>query len=200
MPPQSNEHKELLLAKVRQVMVMRGATISGRDLAAILAKNGLNIGINHAIKLRDKIIGERKHRVDKKLAALHVSDIEDTNEEAIRILWDMVMDRNETTKNRQNALSKIAELKMKTFEKLMDAGIFTRHLGETDNKVSITPAVQAAIDCLSNLFKERMKPVVYEDANYTEVKPKELNGEPKPKEPVRTGKVERTDPVSNVYR
>ena len=186
MPPQSNEHKELLLAKVRQVMVMRGATISGRDLAAILAKNGLNIGINHAIKLRDKILGERKHRVDKKLAALHVSDIEDTNEEVITHCWDIILNKSETTHNKLTAMALLAELKMKTFGQLMDAGVFTRHIGQEDHVHTISPAVQAAIDCISMQFKEKMKPIIYQEAEFTEEVVELKKDEPKPNPNITT--------------
>jgi len=164
----SKEQQDTYIAVIRRIMVMRGAGITGRDIVANLAKNNITISIPYAIKLRDKILGERKARVDRKLAALHVSDVEDTNEEVIRLYWDTVMDKNETTKNKHNALAKIAELKKATLDALMDAGIFTRHIGQEDHQHTVTPAMQAAIDCMMRLSKARAKPVIYQDAKVTE--------------------------------
>jgi len=178
MPKTSDIQKEIYMAKVRQIMVMRGANISGNDIAKILAQNGINISHDYAMKLRDKIIGERKKRVDRKLAALHVSDLEDTNEAIISKCWDIASDPKETTHNKLMAMSKIADLKKATLDALMDSGFFTRKLGETTTTHELNPAVTAAIKCLEMQFKERVKPVIYEEAVIHETKKDEPKPEP----------------------
>lgn len=168
MANHTKEQKATYMAKVRQIMVMRGATISGRDIVAILDKNGIKVSIEYAIKLRDKILSERKHRVERKLAAVHVSDFEDTNEEIISRCWDIILNKDETTHNKLMAMKEIREAKKTTMDALMDSGFFSRNLGEGKMIHELNPDTQKALedlkDCLAIQFGERLKPVIYEEA------------------------------------
>jgi len=180
----SDIEKEVLLAKVRKIMVMRGATVSGRDIAEILEKNNIKVSHNYASRMRDKILGERKARVDRKLASLHVSDIEDTNEALITHCWDIIMNKNEATHNKLSAMSLLADLKIKTFGQLMDAGIFTRKIGEVNHTMG--PEMQKELEevkaCLRMQFGERIRPIIYQEPEEAKIiEPIQIN-EPEQKQ------------------
>lgn len=169
----TKELKSFYIAKIREIMVRRGADISGRDLVEILAVNKISITHYYAIQIRDKIIRERKHRIDMRLASIQVADLEDTNKILIEKCWDIIFNKDEQTHNRLMAMKQIRECKKDILDALMDAGAFNRQLGEVKVTHELSPSVKAAIECVRMHYEEKVKDVVYEEAMVID-KPKQI--------------------------
>ncbi len=160
----SKDQKEYLKSRIRRIMVMRGADVSIRDMLEILQASKITTSKDLIAKLRDKILTERRVRLDRKLAADVISDLEDSNNEAIRKLWDIVMSPESSNFEKVSALHEIRVTKEKTIQQLIIAGVLESKAPAENTIVNIKVEQQAKIiQVIGMNFDKKLEPVAFID-------------------------------------
>lgn len=126
MPAFSEEKWELLKREYRAFTV-RNARAGVRDIG-----EALKIDPATVIKLRKEIYKEQIENLDISRLKEYIVDLQITFAEETDKLWAIVEDSGTSVRDRIYALTKIANFKSEIFDKLFDAGIFTRQLGALD--------------------------------------------------------------------
>ena len=193
MPKFDETYMDTLIEKTRQIIIMRGDRVSGTSIMKTLQQNGMQCEINLALKLKKKILTDRVKNPKNWEMKPIVAEVVNNYDAVCELCWGIMMDKSETTKNKLNALGKLIDAKKAKLNALMDSGFFTRKLGETNivNEYQMTSELEESIKCWDMQFGERRKAVKYvEEAKIIEQTAKEIN-EPKPKQEIRVGTVEK---------
>lgn len=134
MSTYSDETKKYHHSRVRAVLIVSpGATI--REIQKSLEASTqapLQLSEDYLQKIRKKIIGERLTRHDKATIKARISQLQDKLEKINEQLWQIAGSKDSEAKDRIAALKALAENDIKQLQAEMDAGIFTRQIGNLD--------------------------------------------------------------------
>lgn len=130
----SKETKRYHQSRVKAVLIISpSATI--REIQKSLEaseKAPLQLSEDYITNLKRKIIGERLTRHDKATIKARIAQLQDKLEKINEQLWQIAGGASSEQKDKIAALKALAENDLKLLQAEMDAGIFTRQLGNID--------------------------------------------------------------------
>jgi hypothetical protein len=138
MPRITHEQKALYKSKIRSVLA-RNHQISAVELAEVLKTGGLDLERHYLGKLMKEVNAERVRRADRQTLNFALASFEDTMTEVVRVAWEIANTPYISAQARVMALKEVREAHKDVFEKLFDAGVFNRKLGEIDLTVRNVP-------------------------------------------------------------
>jgi hypothetical protein len=138
MPRITHEQKALYKSKIRSV-IARNHQISAVELAEVLKTGGLDLERHYLGKLMKEVNAERVRRADRQTLNFALASFEDTMTEIVKVAWEIANKPFINPQARVMALREIREAHKDVFEKLFDAGVFNRKLGEIDLTVRNAP-------------------------------------------------------------
>jgi hypothetical protein len=160
----SKYSKELMafhISQIRKVLVMM-PNASSREISDILAKqkNPLILTWIYINKLKNKIMRERAERYNHFLVNQKISAFEDKVREIDSRLWNILSDPQTTSSEKVMALREIRKNDEALIQKMADAGVFERKLGEVN---ILTPAgvlrlLQKDVDERTNTNNKKVDP------------------------------------------
>lgn len=128
----SKEKIEEIKNQVRRCLV--------EDSRASSRKIAEQLGYDHKFicRLKKKIHAERAKRFDNYTVNTILATFQDKDYEFCKILWDIVGDSKTSIKDKIAAIKELRSSNKDLFDKMADAGIFTKKLGElvVDRKFS----------------------------------------------------------------
>lgn len=166
-------HKEM----VRQTLTMI-PTAGVWKIKDTLAANGLILDATYILKLKKKIISERRLRVDRKKVEERIAEIEDKVTQVQTKLFEILMNSKTKDEAKIKAAEKIVNSEIRLLQAQMDAGIYERRLGTLKAETEIpemdmnNPRVQAMI----NLGLIKSKNIIHM-TEAKEVEPIKLNAD-----------------------
>jgi len=129
----SQENVDKIKAQMRQLMV-RDPRISGRRMA-----DALNYDRNFICKLKRKLDREITASIEQSLMEKDLGQFQVMYETMVSFMWDIVNDDSAKDKDKIAAFKVILDGKDKLIDRKMDAGIFSRKLGELNIQADLTP-------------------------------------------------------------
>jgi hypothetical protein len=130
----SKEQANLYSANIRKLMVVQH-DMPALEMQKQLQKLGIHLHVEYIRRLREKILGERMRRVDRKSLNMALAAFEDVLTETARTAWQIALSPQATRMERLIAIKEIRESHTVIFNKLFDAGVFDRKLGSVDVNV-----------------------------------------------------------------
>ncbi len=127
----SKEQEIYNISKIRRLLVVDNR-MSTREMQQQLLENGLDLDIRYVGKLRDKVLKQRAMTADRVTLNLALGRFADTLGEVIREAWTIVLSNSTDKRTKVSALKEIRESERDLFDKLFDAGVFTKNLGKLD--------------------------------------------------------------------
>lgn len=134
----SKEQVRLYMSNIRKLLVIRH-DMPLREMQRQLEENGKHLDLDYINFLRAKVMRERVRRMDQKALYYALASFEDVMSEIIQQLWPIAMSNVASRKERIMALGQIRKTYEVAFDKLFDAGVFKRHLGELELKLRNAP-------------------------------------------------------------
>lgn len=150
MPAYSKEREKLYMARIRSLLVKRH-DLSTVDLVELLKNHPsspVSLDWKYVNKLVKKIHGEQARRTDAYTVNTAIARFEDEMIELKQRLWAIIADVGEkdekgkytryppSNKDKIAATKVIIEGTARLFDKMFDAGIFTRKLGKVEVEIS----------------------------------------------------------------
>jgi hypothetical protein len=168
MPRITHDQKQFYKAKIRALISIDHG-ISRREIQERLDAQNLHLDRDYIGKLYDEIIVERTKRMDRRLLNQALSAFEDTMTEVVRLAWEIAKTPYLNPQARVTALREIREAHNDVFEKLFDAGVFNRKLGEIDLTIRNTPLTEEKKQAIRQVFEQwGLLPAPKEDAGTTD--------------------------------
>lgn len=169
--PKTGERQKEHIARIRQVLVMKSnATIL--KIKKILEEDfddPLKLDKDYINRLVNKIRGERAKRIDYYTLNQKLAEFEDKLNESDLRLWAIVNEPFSDTKNKIAALREIRNNNKELFDKMFDAGVFKRKIGEIEIGEKLSDEEQ-------DLLKKAIE-LSYETNKKTKPKTKPKNAE-----------------------
>lgn len=122
------EYEMTVRGHIRRLLIMDGG-MSNRELSEHLAKIGVRASVEWVYSLRKKIVKEKLHNGLSYTLTTYLQNFIDAMSEADRQLWAIATSKSIGPGNRIYALSQIRENRKAIFDKLFEAGIFEKQLG-----------------------------------------------------------------------
>lgn len=147
---------------------------SDLKLQEMLRKQDLSLDYQYIQKLRKKLKGERKYRINTQQVDERISDIRDKVSLAQQKLWEVLASDRTTNKDKVSAAKAIADTEIKLFNAEMDAGIFERNLGTlaVDHGLDENdPSIQLIMQAFQNYG------IVKKPKEIKTIEPKQLNAD-----------------------
>lgn len=134
MPAYSKQTQKLHQSRIRAVLVISpGASLREIQSSLEASKTApLQLTLDYINKLRKKIIGERLTRHDRTTIKNRISELQDKLQKINEQLWQIAGSSTSGQKEKIAALKTLAENDIKLLQAEMDAGIFTRQIGNLD--------------------------------------------------------------------
>ena len=153
MPRISHEHKEQYKANLRQLLT-RAPDVTQLELVEGMKKLGFTLDRFYLSKLVAEIRRERVRRADRQTLNYALASFEDTMSQIVRVAWDIATEPYINPQARVMALREIREAHNDVFEKLFDAGVFNRKLGEIDLTVRNAPLPEEKKKAIREVFEQ----------------------------------------------
>lgn len=128
MPKIAKEYERTVRGHIRRLLIMDG-TMTDLEITKQLNKIGIPFKIDYIRDQRRKIIKEKMQRGLSETLTTYLQNFVDTLSEADRRLWQIATDPKAKHGDRIYAMSQIRENRKAVFEKLFEAGLFERQLG-----------------------------------------------------------------------
>jgi hypothetical protein len=148
MPAYSEEKRKYHLERVRAVMILR-PNATPREIQTVLEQSieaPLHLDDEYIAKLMKKIIEERRRRLELANLNLRIATIQDKKRLIDERLWREATNPNNPPVARIVALRELFKNELELLQAEMDAGVFTRHLGEIEHRPApLTDAEKAKI-------------------------------------------------------
>ena len=141
---QEYEHK----SRIRRILVMKPSA-SIREVKAILedSRPPVKIDKDYINKLIKEIRIERAKRLDDYTVTVVLAKFQDEVEELKARLWMIINDGNATYQSKISAIRELRNSSKDLFDKMFDAGVFKRQLGEGSiNLTDIFKAINSKKD------------------------------------------------------
>ena len=123
------DYQDVLKAHISRLLIMDGSA-TNIEIVRALNKIGIRIGSDHVAKLRRKIATEKLHRDTHWTIEVFLKNYLDAIKLSDRLLWKIASDHSEKGPVKIMALANIRENGKAVFDKLFEAGIFRKQLGE----------------------------------------------------------------------
>jgi len=123
MPAFSDEAKELIMARMRRLMV-REPRISGSRLASVLGYD-----IAFILKLKKKIDRQAIENINRSEIQKDLGDLTRIFDVLVTDMWDIITDKTSSQRDKIAAFKAVFDTRNSLIERKMDAGIFERKLG-----------------------------------------------------------------------
>jgi len=133
----SKETQKEHISRIRRVLVLKSdATIL--EIRELLQKgrNPLKLDKDYINKLISKIRKERSQRLDRYTVNKVLVEFEDEVKELKRRLWAIASNAEEDS-DRIRAIKEIRNSSKDLFDKMFDAGVFKKQLGEVTNLIDL---------------------------------------------------------------
>lgn len=130
------EQERYHTSKVRSLLTI-DPQMSLREIQNQLAENNLPLHLNYIQRLTNKIRAERTKRIDTITLNRTLATFMDVLNETTRIAWQVAISGTSTKTEKIAALREIRAAHRDAFDKLFDAGVFNRKLGELENTLSV---------------------------------------------------------------
>lgn len=137
----SEERKQEHISQIRRILVIKPDS-SILDIKEALAKRDrkpLNLDKDYINKLVNKIRKERAKRLDHYTINKILAEFQDEIGELKRRLWIIITNPDSTEKNKIAAVRELRTSSKDLFDKMFDAGVFKRKLGELEIGKKLTP-------------------------------------------------------------
>jgi len=138
MPRISQEHKQYYKSRIRSILA-QDHQITQRALQERLKRDGLELDRQYLAALLNSIYAERTKRLDTVTLTTALASFQDVMTEIVRHAWEIV---NDPMAERNEVLAALREIRAAhndVFEKLFDAGVFERKLGELNMNIRNVP-------------------------------------------------------------
>ena len=124
----SKEFESTVRGHIRRLLIMDGG-MSNNELTEHLRKIGVPCSVEWICNLRRKILRQKMHDGINHTLTTYLQNFIDSMSEADRQLWAIATSKTIGPGNRIYALSQIRENRKAIFDKLFEAGIFEKQLG-----------------------------------------------------------------------
>ena len=147
------DQENFYISQIRKLIVVDDR-MSVRELDEQLLNNGIRLDKNYIWKLRNKIHKARMMQTDRVTLNFALGKFADTMSETAKECWKIALDKSSSKRDKISALVEIRKCERDLFDKLFDAGVFQRKLGEVDlNVVRNRPISSDRIDEIINNMK-----------------------------------------------
>jgi len=129
----SKERQQEHISQIRRILVVKPEA-SVLDIKEALAKQrkSLKLDKDYINKLVNKIRKERAKRLDYYTINKVLAEFQDEVEELKRRLWAIIMSFEASERDKISAIRELRNSSKDLFDKMFDAGIFKRKLGELE--------------------------------------------------------------------
>ena len=125
----AKDHEQILRGHIRRLLIMNGG-MTNIEIAKHLRLAGIRISDDYVGRLRKKIIREKLKSELHWTLRVFLQNFIDQMDEADRRLWQIAAGKSEPARTRIAALGQIRENRKAVLDKLFEAGVFKRQLGE----------------------------------------------------------------------
>ena len=143
----SKETQREHISQIRRILVIKPDS-SIREVKEALANRTkpLNLDKDYINKLVNKIRVERTKRLDGHTINVVLAKFQDETEELKKRLWTIIIDHGSLEKDKIAAIRELRNSSKDLFDKMFDAGIFERKLGDI--------GIEDKSKTLTNLLKD----------------------------------------------
>lgn len=129
----SKEKEQEYIGQIRRILVIRpNSSIREVKDALEKQKKPLKLDKNYVNKLINKIRKERAKRLDNYTVNVVLAKFQDEVEELKRRLWIIITKPEVSEKDKVAAIRELRTSSKDLFDKMFDAGVFSRKLGELE--------------------------------------------------------------------
>jgi hypothetical protein len=142
----SKEQQKEHISQIRRILVVKpeSSILSIReDLKK--QRNSLSLNKDYINKLVNKIRKERAKRLDYYTVNTVLANFQDEVEELKKRLWSIIIDAESSQKDKIAAIRELRTSSKDLFDKMFDAGVFKRKLGELEVGKALTEEEQDLI-------------------------------------------------------
>ena len=134
----SKEQKKEFISHIRRILVIDpDATIRGIRDSLMRRKKPLKLDKNYIGDLINKIRKERAKRLDHYTINKVLVRFQDEVEELKKRLWVIITNPESSEKDKIAAIRELRNSSKDLFDKMFDAGIFKKQLGEVTNLIEL---------------------------------------------------------------
>lgn len=127
----SKEKQKEHTSQIRRILVIKpDSTILGIQDTLMNKQKPLKLDKDYINRLVNKIRKERAKRLDNYTVNVVLAKFQDEVEELKRRLWIIITNQMSTERDRIAAIKELRQSSKDIFDKMFDAGIFTKKLGE----------------------------------------------------------------------
>jgi len=156
----SKERQQEHISQIRRILVIKPEA-SILDIRESLTKqrNPLNLDKDYINRLVNKIRGERAKRLDNYTVNKVLAEFQDEVEELKKRLWIIITNAESSERDKIAAIKELRNSSKDLFDKMFDAGIFKRKLGEIKIGETLSQEEKDLIARAINLdYGEKPKP------------------------------------------
>lgn len=146
MPSYSKEKQQYHRERVRAVLVVR-PNATPHEIQRVLnesADASLHLDHDYITKIMKKIVDERRTRLERSHINLRLAVIQDKKQAIDERLWSEATNPENPAVARVVALKELLKNELELLQAEMDAGVFTRHLGELQHQAAPLTAERKA--------------------------------------------------------
>ena len=130
----SKENENYYISLIRRLIVI-DHRMTVRELREHLLENSVKLEDDYIYKLRNKIYRQRAMQADRVTLNMALGKFADALSETTKQAWQIAVDKTVDKRTRVAALKEVREAEKDLFDKLFDAGVFQRKLGEVNLNV-----------------------------------------------------------------
>ena len=155
----SKETEKEHISQIRRILVVKPeASILDTKEALSKQRTPLNLDKDYINKLVNKIRKERSKRMDYYTVNKVLAEFQDEVEELKKRLWVIITDPDGIEKDRIAAIREIRTSSKDLFDKMFDAGVFKRKIGEVEIGKTLNEGEQELIKRAIELDYGKPKP------------------------------------------
>jgi hypothetical protein len=138
----ADEAREIHKAGIRRLLAVN-PQMSLRDLSANLKKNGMDVSMQYIHKMRAKVQRELVERMNRTTVNQALNAFVEVLNETSQRMWMILSDPHATHKDKIAAARVINDAHDRVFDKMFEAGVFTRDMG------TLTVAHTGSVDMIA---------------------------------------------------
>lgn len=134
----SEEKQQEHISQIRRILVIKpnSTILSIRD-DLMKREKPLKLDKDYINKLVNKIRKERANRLDRYTVNKVLAKFQDEVEELKRRLWVIIINNETSEKDKIAAIREVRNSSKDLFDKMFDAGVFKKQLGEVTNLIGL---------------------------------------------------------------
>jgi len=134
----SKEKQQEHISQIRRILVIRpDSTILGIRDTLMKREKPLKLDKDYINRLVNKIRKERAERLNRYTINKVLAKFQDEVEELKRRLWTIIMSQETSEKDKISAIRELRNSSKDLFDKMFDAGVFKKQLGEVTNLIEL---------------------------------------------------------------